>query len=111
MVSVRTIVIATFVFLLFGFSLNAYACLIPVGVQTMEGNCSTPDEQPPNQFCETFKLLGFGSTEDTSKLCQLGVVEPALSWESLCSYTLHERIVDASFRFHGPPIKTTVLRI
>jgi hypothetical protein len=42
-------------------SFSAYACLMPVHGAThaaMENRCSTPDEQPDFQYCDSFKTLG-----------------------------------------------------
>jgi hypothetical protein len=78
------------VFLFLALSFNAYACLLPVNgvtAATMENGCSTPDEQPVSQFCDTFKTLGVQSadklhldndyqtirTEDTASLALLGI--------------------------------------
>ncbi len=41
-------------------SFNAYACLIPLygSVQVAQGSdCTMPDEQSANQFCDAFKTL------------------------------------------------------
>ena len=49
------------VLLFFALSFNAYACLLPVNgiiAGAMGDGCSTPDEQPVSQFCDTFKTLG-----------------------------------------------------
>ena len=45
----------------FVLSFSAYACLMPVHGAThaaMENRCSTPDEQPVSQYCDSFKTLG-----------------------------------------------------
>ena len=77
--------------LFFALSFNAYACLLPVNGTTaasMENGCSTPDEQPVSQFCDTFKTLGVQSadklhlnsdyqticSEDTASLALLAVL-------------------------------------
>jgi hypothetical protein len=59
--------LAVFLILLFfALSFNAYACLLPVNGVTagaMGNGCSTPDEQPVSQFCDTFKTLGVQSAD------------------------------------------------
>jgi hypothetical protein len=79
--------------LFFVLSFNAYACLLPVNgvtASTMGDGCSTPDEQPVSQFCDTFKTLGVQSAdrlhlnsdcqvlcpEDTASLALLAVLIP-----------------------------------
>ena len=56
----------TLVVLFFALSFNAYACLLPVnGVTagTMDKGCSTPDQQPVTQYCDTFKTIGVQSVD------------------------------------------------
>lgn len=54
--------IAVFIALLFfGLTFNAYACLVPLfGVPeaAMDRDCSSPQDQPVRQFCDSFKTLG-----------------------------------------------------
>ncbi len=57
----RSVLACALVVLFFAFSVNAYACLLPVNgaIPTAMGNgCSAPDEQPVSQFCDAFKTLG-----------------------------------------------------
>ena len=61
-----SILACTLVVLFFALSFNAYACLLPVNGVTaaaMDNGCSTPDEQPVNQFCDAFKTLGVQSAD------------------------------------------------
>jgi hypothetical protein len=61
-----SVLAATLIVLFFALSFNAYACLLPVnGVTTnaMGNGCSTPDEQPVSQFCDTYKTLGVQSAD------------------------------------------------
>ena len=54
------------VVLFLALSFNAYACLLPVNGVTasaMGNGCSTPDEQPAPQYCDTFKTLGVQSAD------------------------------------------------
>jgi len=56
----------TLIVLFFALSFNAYACLLPVNGATptsMGNGCSTPDEQPVYQFCDSFKTLGVQSAD------------------------------------------------
>ncbi len=56
-----SILACTLIVLFLALSFNAYACLLPVNGVTagaMGDGCSTPDEQPISQFCDTFKTLG-----------------------------------------------------
>ena len=65
----HSVLACTLVVLFFALSFNAYACLLPVnGVATgtMEGGCSTPDEQPVSQYCDAFKTLGVQSADKLS---------------------------------------------
>jgi hypothetical protein len=86
-----SVLAGTLIVLFFALSFNAYACLLPVNGTTatsMENACSTPEEQPVSQFCDTFKTLGVQSTdtlhlnsdyqticsEDTASLALLAVL-------------------------------------
>ena len=56
-----SILAGALIVLFLALSFNAYACLLPVNGVTagaMGDGCSTPDEQPVSQFCDTFKTLG-----------------------------------------------------
>ena len=73
-----SVLAGTLVVLFFALSFNAYACLLPVNggtVAPMSTGCSTPDEQPVSQFCDTFKTLGVQSADklplnsDSQVLC------------------------------------------
>ena len=75
------------VLLFFTLSFNAYACLLPVNGGTanaMGNDCSTPDEQPVSQFCDTYKTLGVQSADklpfnsDYQALCQEDTASLAL---------------------------------
>ena len=64
-----SVLACTLVVLFFALSFNAYACLLPVNGVTagaMGNGCSTPDEQPVYQFCDTFKTLGVQSADKLS---------------------------------------------
>ena len=61
-----SVLAGTLIVLFFALSFNAYACLLPVNDATatsMGNGCSTPEEQPVSQFCDTFKTLGVQSTD------------------------------------------------
>ncbi len=73
-----SVLACTLVVLFFALSFNAYACLLPVNGVTaaaMGNGCSTPDEQPVNQYCDAFKTLGVQSadklhlTSDCQTIC------------------------------------------
>jgi hypothetical protein len=66
--------------LFFALSFNAYACILPINGTTptpMANGCSTPDEQPVYQYCDTFKTLGVHSADDDQALCQADTVSLA----------------------------------
>jgi hypothetical protein len=74
-----SVLACTLVVLFFALSFNAYACLLPVNGVTaapMENGCSTPDEQPVSQYCDTFKTLSVQAVgklplnSDYQALCQ-----------------------------------------
>ena len=49
------------------FSINAYACLVPIygGMKVSQGSdCTTPGEEPASQFCDGFKSLAVQSSSD-----------------------------------------------
>lgn len=53
--------------LLFVFSFNAYACLLPVdgGAHMTHGSdCSTPGKEPPRQVCDLFKVFALHAWAD-----------------------------------------------
>jgi len=55
--------------LLFLFSFNAFACLVPIygGAHAMEGsNCSQPGEESAKQFCDHFKKLAVQTTQEVN---------------------------------------------
>jgi hypothetical protein len=55
-----SVLACTLVVLFFAFSLNAYACLLPISGIADGMGCSTSDEQ---QYCDTFKTLGVESVD------------------------------------------------
>ena len=62
----KRVLAGTLILLFLGLSFNAYACILPVNGVTdaaMGNGCSTPDEQPVSQFCDTFKTLGVQSAD------------------------------------------------
>jgi hypothetical protein len=114
-----SVLACTLVVLFFALSFNAYACILPVNgapAATMENGCSTPDQQPVNQYCDTFKTIGVQSvdklhvnndyqticSEDSASLALLAILT------SSCSRLSDHPIV-------GPPqdllLKISVLRI
>jgi len=112
--------LAGILFVLFiALSFNAYACLLPVNGVTaaaMGNGCSTPDEQPVNQYCAAFKTLDVQSADtrplnsDLQTICS----EDAASSAHLIILTLpSNRLSDHPTV--GPPqdilLKISVLRI
>ena len=82
-----SVLACTLVVLFFALSFNAYACLLPVTSVTasaMGNGCSTPDEQPVYQFCDTFKTLGVQSADklhlnsDSQTICSHATASLAL---------------------------------
>jgi hypothetical protein len=73
--------------LFFALSFNAFACLLPVNGVTaaaMGNGCSTPDEQPVNQYCAAFKTLDVQSADtrhlnsDSQAICSQDTASLAL---------------------------------
>ena len=107
------------VVLFFVLSFNAYACLLPVNGVTasaMGDGCSTPDEQPVSQFCDTFKTLGVQSADKIQFSSDCQVLCP----EDTASLALLAILASPSNRLSdhptiGPPqdllLKISVLRI
>ena len=59
-----SVLACTLVVLMFALSFDAYACLMPVnGVMpaAMGNGCSTSDEHPVKQYCDSFKTIGVQS--------------------------------------------------
>jgi hypothetical protein len=112
--------LAGILFVLFiALSFNAYACLLPVNDVTaaaMGNGCSTPDEQPVNQYCAAFKTLDVQSA-DTRHLnsdCQTICSEDTASLALLVIHpSPSSRLSDHSIV--GPPqdilLKISLLRI
>jgi hypothetical protein len=107
------------VVLFFVLSFNAYACLLPVSgitASAMGDGCSTPDEQPVSQFCDTFKTLGVQSADKIQFSSDCQVLCP----EDTASLALLAVLASPSNRLSdhptiGPPqdllLKISVLRI
>jgi hypothetical protein len=75
---VKTFIVCSLLVLFFGFTFNAYACLLPLP-PTMESGCATPEEEPLRQFCDTFTVLGPQSLADLPHSPTLQGVDVA-SW-------------------------------
>jgi len=112
--------LAGILFVLFiALSFNAYACLLPVNGVTaaaMGNGCSTPDEQPVNQYCAAFKTLDVQSA-DTRHLNRDSQTIGSQATASLALLVIHP---SPSNRWSdhptvGPPqdllLKISVLRI
>ena len=114
-----SVLAGTLIVLFFALSFNAYACLLPVNgvtVGAMGDGCSTPEEQPGYQFCDTFKTLGVQSADrlHLNSDCQVLCPEDTASLALLAVLTSPgNRLSDHSTV--GPPqdllLKISVLRI
>ena len=114
-----SVLAVTLIVLFFALSFNAYACLLPVNggtVGAMGDGCSTPDEQPVYQFCDTFKTLGVQSADKIhlNNDCQVLCPEDTASLALLVvATTSSNRLSDHPII--GPPqdllLKISVLRI
>ncbi|MGH8547422.1 MAG: hypothetical protein ACRERU_02230 [Methylococcales bacterium] len=107
------------ILLLLGLSFNAYACVLPLfgsSAQTMESGCTSPEDQPTRQFCDTFKTLG---ADASPKPLSSGVfvhlfILDSFSWVSLCGSALPTGgAFDPPLKYPHQQqlLKTTVLRI
>ena len=100
-------------------SFNAYACLLPVNGVTagaMGDGCSTPDEQPVSQFCDTFKTLGVqaGDRLHLNSDCQVLCPEDTASLALLAVLTSSNNRLSDHPTIGPPPdllLKNSVLRI
>ncbi len=89
-----SVLACTLVVLFFALSFNAYACLLPVNVVTagaMGNGCSTQDDQPAFQYCDTFKTLGVQSVDKLhlNSDCQTICSEDTASLALLVMLTSH----------------------
>ena len=113
-------ILAGILILLFlALSFNAYACLLPVNGVTagaMGDGCSTPDEQPVSQFCDTFKTLGVQAADKLP----LDSNSQAICSEDTASLALLVFLTSPSSRLFNHPavsppqdllLKISVLRI
>ena len=107
------------VVLFFVLSFNAYACLLPVSgvaASAMGDGCSTPEEQPIYQFCDTFKTLGVQSADrlDLNSDCQVLCPEDTASLALLAILTSSNNRLSDHLTIGPPPdllLKISVLRI
>jgi len=107
------------VVLFFALSFNAYACLLPVNgvtASTMGNTCSTPDEQPVSQYCDTFKTLGVQSADKLhlNSDCQTICSEDTASLALLVILTSHSSRLSDHPTISPPQdllLKISVLRI
>lgn len=108
----------TLVILLLAFSFNAYACLLPVygGAATSPGSpCSTNDEQPARQFCDTYKTLGVPAGSDMPLAADADASLPGASAWSEQALSLPPRAPRARSAPTIPPrdlhVTSSVLRL
>jgi hypothetical protein len=114
-----SILAGTLIVLFLALSFNAYACLLPVNGVTagaMGDGCSTPDEQPIYQFCDTFKTLGVQAADKLP----LDSNSQAICSEDTASLALLVFLTSPSSRLSDHPVvsppqdlllKISVLRI
>lgn len=107
MFSVRVVLSSALAVLLFLFSVNAYACLVPVygGAHAMEGSgCMQPGEEPAKQFCDHFKTLTVQSTQDVDPVSGPDL---AAGWELTVPATVlaegAQPVSLTSINPHAPP--------
>ena len=114
-----SVLAGTLIVLFLALSFNAYACLLPVNGVTsgaMGDGCSTPDEQPVYQFCDTFKTLGVQSVDkiQLNNDCQALCPEDTASLALLAGTTSPSNCL-SDHPIIGPPqdllLKISVLRI
>lgn len=110
----------TLVVLFLALSFNAYACLVPLfnaSSAAMTSGCSTPDEQPVRQFCDTYKTLGVQSTDEStagtdSQIICAAILDLSTPRRGLAVYYVGRLSEHPAV---GPPcdllLKTSVLRI
>lgn len=116
---VRSLTAGTIVALFLALSFNAHACLVPLfsaSGAAMANGCSSPDEQPVRQFCETYKTLAVQSSDELT---------PGIDSQIICTASgdvsapdLGTAVSGGWWSEHpaaGPPpdllLKTVVLRI
>jgi hypothetical protein len=116
---VISVLAGTLIVLFLALSFNAYACLLPVNGVTagaMGDGCSTPDEQPVSQFCDTFKTLGVQAADKLP----LDSSSQAICSEDTASLALLAFLTSPSKRLYDHPVvsplqdlllKISVLRI
>ncbi|HMX90937.1 MAG TPA: hypothetical protein PLY42_06210 [Nitrospira sp.] len=111
----RLLTIAVIVLFL-GFSMNAFACLVPLyGVPNMEAGCPSGNEQPPRTFCDAFKA-GVPAHSSYIYPFAMHLSVPLVALDSLglsCSTEVLTRDLDSSADSRPQNIffKTTILRI
>lgn len=116
----RVFLAVTIVVFLLAFSVNAYACFLPLSGTTdasMANGCSTPVEQPARQLCDAFTTLGVESHSQSSSMLMdhHWSTGHALAALPVVNH-LDERIYssDQPFESSSPPhpsLASTVLRI
>jgi hypothetical protein len=115
----RSLIAGTLVVLFLALSFNAHACLVPLfnaSGSAMTNGCSTPDEQPVRQFCDTYKTLGVQSTDESTEGIDSQIICAAIL--DLSTPLLGAASHGGRLSEHpavGPPrdllLKTSVLRI
>ncbi len=99
--------------LLLLFSINAFACLVPIygGASAMEGsNCAQPGEESAKRFCDHFKKLLVQSTQEAD----LGLAyDFTPAWDSLIPMmdltTSTKPLALPAISIHAPPQDILIL--
>ena len=102
----RPVAALLLILVFFSFSLNAYACLVPVfGPESMTGsgmNCSLPHEQSAKHFCDGFKHLLHQWESDEPSAYSLECCTVTTTPEHLNHALLSEKNASEA-RVHPPP--------
>ena len=109
----RTTLASLLAILLLLFSINAFACLVPIygGPHTMDGsNCAQPGEESAKQFCDQFKQLAVQNTQEVDP----GVVyDLTPAWEMMIPTIVLAKSPKPSARhaisIHAPPQDILIL--
>jgi len=103
----RAVLASVLALLLFLFSFNAYACLVPIygGLYAMKGSdCSQAGEAGPWNFCEHFKTLAVQTAPDQDQATALAIILAV--FHPVVTVTLGETANPHTFALpnvHAPP--------
>ena len=111
----RTTLAALLAILFLLFSINAFACLVPIygGAHAMEGsNCAQPGEESAKQFCDHFKKLVVQTTQEADP----GIAHDLIpAWDMMIPMinppTLTKPSALPAFSIHAPPPQDILILI